>query len=47
VYNTNTRTAAKYPNPETGISLLNPVAIKDTHVVIEVVKIAFEVRLHV
>lgn len=39
--------AAKYPNAEIGISLLNPVAMNDIHVVIEVVMIAFEVRLQV
>jgi len=46
-YNISTKTAAKYPNAEIGINLLNPVAINETQVVKDVVSIALEVLRHV
>ena len=46
-YTAKTRVPEKNPNADTGINFENPVAKNDTNVVIDVVKIAFEVRLQV
>ena len=45
-YTAKTRVPEKNPNFDIGMIFENPVAKNETHVVMEVVKIAFDVRLH-